>query len=93
MSLSQVWASTPRELFDEFAVAQQRREDAADRDIRLAWLMVAIEMKTRADKRLPVLSALTSRQPGPRVQSVSHMRAAMQMIVEAQNAAVRSKRA
>lgn len=51
-----------RELFREFALAHELREEAYDRDVRLAWWTVRIYAEFRT-KRLPSLASLLRRTP------------------------------
>ena len=71
-------------------MATLRRQDEADRDIALAWHIVAIDAKARHDKRLPRLETLLSRETAvARPQSVASMRQAMLLFAEAHNAALK----
>jgi len=73
---------TLRELFREFAVANARRRDDANRDVRLAWHIVAIWAMTRSKKRLPPLASLLTRDDGgpSAKEKTNRMRAALEVL-------------
>lgn len=52
-----------RELWQEFALAKERRAHEHDRDVTLAWSIAAL---TRGTKGLPKLSSLLMQKPGHR---------------------------
>lgn len=46
---------SPRELYREFAAANARRRNEANRDARLAWTIVHIWASTKSKSKIPAL--------------------------------------
>lgn len=64
---------TVRELFREFAAARLRAEDDDRRNVTLAWQIVRIYIKTKANKRLPSLQELLQQNARPVKQTPKQM--------------------
>lgn len=64
---------TVRELFREFAAARLRAEDDDRRNVTLAWQIVRIYIKTKANKRLPSIDELLLHTQRPVKQSAKQM--------------------
>jgi hypothetical protein len=63
-----------RDLFREFLAAKQRRDDAHDRDVALAWRTVWLDRH----ERLPKLDTLLSKRGGK--QTVSEQRGMLHLL-------------
>jgi len=79
----QFWALSPRELYREFAAENARRRNAANRDARLAYLVVSIWVATQNKKRMPPLrDYLVTDQPDEAAPDakLNKLRAAMHVL-------------
>jgi hypothetical protein len=80
-----------RELFREFAAARLRAQDDHRRQITLAWHIVHVYVKTKANKRLPGLKELLRAADPPAPQTAPQMFAALQVLSQQYGIPIRER--